>query len=266
MKKLNILRNEIGGCLQCPINDKDFSFKEKLLPSLKLEEGDIDLQSWCTKISSQLWVSSCAANATADAFELCAGIDGLKQEEISRLQIYYNGRSRMSIDGVTNMSKIDKGMYIRAAFEAVRVMGVCPEYMWPYRPEKVNERPSIAATWYALKHKLHSYYKISADPGPDQLNEIRKSISGKHPIVICIPVSESFYRGTQEVIPPPSGDESIYGMHAILVVGKIGENMKIRNSWSEEWGNQGYAILHQDWFNNKWVTDPYVPTNGIIFR
>lgn len=260
-----ILRTEIGGFSPSPPKSDDYLFGSVLLPKLSIASGDVDLQGFCTPISNQEMISACVANATADAIELCSGLDGLAQVDVSRLQIYFNGRSVMSVDGVTNESKNDKGMYIRAAFQALATFGICPEKLWPYKPEKVNERPDLNATWVALKNKLHSYYKVDST-GSSQLYDISSAIRGRHPVVFGIPVTEAFYKGSRDVIPPPQPGEIILGLHGIMGVGVIGENIKIRNSWGADWSQDGYALLHPDWFNLGRVQDPWVPTNGLVFK
>jgi hypothetical protein len=260
-----ILRNEIGGFLPSPPDSGDFLFSEKLLPKLKLSPGDADLEPWCTEVSQQQMLSSCAGNMSADMVELCNGLDGLPQLQVSRLQIYFNSRSMMTLDGVRNESSKDQGVYIRLVFKSMNVFGVCPETDWPYRPEKVNERPSIKATWRALKNKIHSYYRISGTED-DMLTEVHSAIRGRHPAGFGIPVTEAFYKGVSGVIPPPRDGEAIHGYHAIMGMGVVGDDVRIRNSWGRDWGSGGYAVLHADWFRNGHVQDPWVMTNGLVLR
>lgn len=251
----------------------DWSFADRLLPTLDRSGfpggTDVDLQPWCTEVSDQLWLSSCVANAAADAFELCTSLDGHKPEQISRLQIYYNGRSRMSEDGHNNMVKRDEGMYIRAAFDALRILGACPERMWPYAPEKVGKRPPVSTIWYSLKHKLHSFYRILEQPGPGMLEQFHLALRGRHPVVFAIPVTDAFRNAGPNAgaIAPPKPSDKIHGMHAIMAVGTVGENIKIRNSWGHGWGRGGYAVLNSGWFlDQDFVRSPFVPTSGVTFR
>lgn len=255
---------KIGGFICSPPDPKDLTFTSILLPKLTLAIGDIDLEEYCTIISDQLKLGSCVSNATADAIELCDGVDGVNQIDVSRLQIYFNGRSIMTTDGYTSENNNDGGMYIRAAFKAMTTFGICPEAMWPYNSDRVNERPNASAIFYALKNKLHSYYSIDTT-GESQLTNIRQAIQGKHPTVFGIPVTEAFMNGSTDVIPPPKSGEKIYGLHGIMGMGCIGEAIKIRNSWGSTWSIGGYARLHPDWFNLGHVQDPWVPTKGLIF-
>lgn len=265
-----ILRTEIGGFVPSAVLGDEKTFATHLQPALTQAIGDVDLQQYCTDVSNQQWESSCVANSSADAIELCNGVDGLEQTQISRNQIYYNGRSIMTVDGVHNLSKDDHGMSVKAAFQAMHVFGICPETLWPYKPERVNERPDIRATWYALNNKLHSYYRID---GMDQmtLDQVRAAIAGKHPVCFGIPVTEAFYKcGKGQVVPPPEGapfliTEKVIGRHCIMGMGNINECVKVRNSWGTDWGDDGYALLHPDWFSKGFAEDPWVPSNGLVF-
>jgi hypothetical protein len=254
----------IGGFICSPPDPKDLIFANTLLPKLILANGDIDLEEYCTDVSDQFNLSSCVSNAAADAIELCNGVDGIDQIDVSRLQIYFNGRSVMTTDSYTNESNDDGGMYIRAAFKAMVTFGICPEAMWPYDSTRVNERPNASAIFYALKNKLHSYYSINTT-GANQLINIKQAIQGSHPTVFGIPVTEAFRNGSTDVIPPPKSGEKIYGLHGIMGMGCIAEAIKIRNSWGRTWSVGGYARLHQDWFNLGHVQDPWVPTRGLVF-
>ena len=256
--------NEIKGCYLSPSNVKDYDFSTQLLPKLSVgSSGDVDLRPWCTEVSNQQWLSSCVANAAADMFEILANLDGNKAEQISRLHIYFNGRSRMSEDGVTNMSSYDEGMYIRSAFEAMNVLGIVPESMWPYDPSRVNDRPTIKCMFYGLKHKLHSYYRIR-ETGNDLLEAFYSALRSNHPVEFAIPVSEEF-RKCREMRPISAPGASTSGLHAILAVGVMGENILIRNSWGPGWGDEGYALLEPGWIS-EFALDPFVGTRGHVFK
>ncbi len=269
---------------------KDWGFAAGMLSSLTSNEDDVDLQPWCTDVSNQLSLSSCVANAAADAYELCTGLEmaqaeapmrgmsdavsggltlarlGKAPQQVSRLHIYFNGRARMSDDGIHNRTSLDDGMYVRAAFDAIRVMGVCPEHMWPYKPENVNRRPTVMAEMAGLKNKIHGFYRIDESDPESALANVRSAIRGRHPVVFSIPVFERFQRLSGGVVDPPRREDKIIGYHAIMGVGTSGGNVKMRNSWGTGWADGGYALLHPDWFTLGHARSMFVPTKGIYFR
>ncbi len=259
---------KIGGWLQDPPSGKDLDFAKDMLPRMTVGSGNVDLEPLCTPVSDQLRLSSCVANAAADAFELCTAVEGAVPEEISRLQIYYNGRSRMSDDGEHNLVDRDEGMYIRAAFDAMRILGVCPEKMWPYKPENVGKRPPVSTFWYSLKHKIEAYFRITSQPAPDMLEQFRLALLSRHPVVFAVPVTDAFREGSpSSPIPAPRASERVHGMHAIVAVGYQDGLVKIRNSWGRDWGRGGYAMLEPGWFTQLGAAvSPFVPTRGVRFR
>jgi hypothetical protein len=250
----------VGGFLVSPPSPKDRDFS-LLVPRLSPASGDVDLEPLCTEVSDQMTSNSCVANASGDGLELMNALDGLEVEDVSRLQIYFNGRSVMSMDGIVNESTRDQGMYIRAAFKAMNVFGVCPEKDWPFDLSKVNTRPTVVATFRALKNKIHSYYKL-ASTGEDLLADFQTAIRGRKAVVFGIPVTDAFMSSDGSEIPAPRAGEKVHGLHAILAMGTIGDSIKIRNSWGRRWGRGGYGVLSPEWFTKGHIHDPWVLTGG----
>lgn len=261
-----IAKSEIGGLTRGPSDPKDLSFGVELLPKLHVGSGDTDLIGAAggrmTPVSDQLWLQSCVANASGDSIELLNALEGKPVVEVSRLKIYFDGRSVMSMDGVQNETSKDAGMYIRAAFHAMNVFGVCPESDWPYSPGKVNERPDMKAVWKGLKNRIHSYYRIQGDP----LDEVLSALRARHPVVFGIPVTDSFYAAGDRPVDPPKANQVVNGLHAIMAVGCVGDMIRIRNSWGTNWGDSGYALLHPGWFTEGHAIDPWVATTGMVIK
>lgn len=264
-----IAKNEIGGLLPGPADPKDWHFFPARLPGLRLPPGDIDLIGRAgdrmTDVSDQLWLNSCVANATADSIELLNALEGKDVVQVSRLQIYYDGRSVMSLDGVYNETTRDEGMYIRAAYHAMATFGICPESAWPYVPKNVNVRPDLKAIWQALKNKLKAYYRITSSR-EDMLDDILSALRAGHPPVFGIPVTDAFHSGSGKTIPPPKNGEVTYGLHAIMAVGCVGDKIRIRNSWGKNWGDGGYALMDPGWFEGGHALDAWVATNGMVIK
>jgi hypothetical protein len=263
-----------SGFQRDPYDAQDRSFKE-LLPKLSVGSGDIDLvelvEATMTTVSQQAWSSSCVANGTADMFELATALDGEKVEDISRLQIYWNGRCIMYAELIDSgkMKEFeikDEGMFIRAAMKAISKCGVCPESMWPFDLNNINRRPSLKATFRALKNRIDSYYRFDSS-GDELLDDFHKALLAKQPVVFAIPVTSSFQENDgPELIQPPGKSEEIIGYHCIGAVGKYGDNIKIRNSWGTDWRNGGYAYLTPAWFTSGLAEDGWTFTRGKALR
>src|ERR1700690_2371082 len=93
-----------------------------------------------TPISDQGQLSSCVANATADAFEMLRGLaDPNSVEQLSRLFVYWNARL------YSKQTNIDKGTYIMYAMQSLLDYGICSENTWQYDTNKVFAQPNRLA-------------------------------------------------------------------------------------------------------------------------
>lgn len=256
----------VGGFLESPVDSKDLIFGRDLAPRLRLGSGDVDYEDLFSNVSNQGRTESCVGNASGDGMELMNALEGLPVREVSRLQIYFNARSIMTLDGIVNESTRDKGTYIRAAMKAMNVFGVCAEEDWPFDPLKINTRPTVAATFKALKNKIHSYYRMDSS-GEDLLADFQTSVRSRHSVVFGIPVTDAFLSASGGgSIPAPRPGEKPHGLHAVLAMGVIGGRIKIRNSWGTGWGGGGYALLDTEWFTGDHIHDPWVLTGGRLLK
>src|SRR5690606_37420310 len=109
-------------------------------------------------------------------------------------------------------------------------------------------RPPLKATFRGLKNKIDGYYSITRS-GENRLADCHAAIKSKHPFIFAIPVTEAFRACKDDKpIPAPKKSDKILGYHAIIGCGTLGDNTKIRNSWSVRYGANGYAYLEGGWF------------------
>lgn len=247
---------------------KDYDVKT-LLPRLAPKAaGDVDLSSFATD-SNQWSLSACAGNATADAVEIVNAIQEAKlaaQEgraprifpQLSRLFVYSMART---LEG--SLDK-DDGTYLRLCFQSLSDMGICEEAIWPYDENMVFTSPSIKAQRRAVGHRIHSYYRIKST-GDERIAEIVAALRAHHPVVFGTQVDANFCApsGPRGVVEPPSGN--IKGGHAMIIVGYLDGNFKIKNSWGYGWGQGGYCTMSPDYIVWDETTDIWVPTLGVDF-
>lgn len=241
---------------------KDLKFGA-LATKLKLNAaplGDVDLSPYCTP-SDQFRLSSCVGNATADSVEILNSIAGYAPIQLSRLFVYAMARIR---SGDPSLQK-DEGTYIRSAFDTLSRFGVCDEYLWPYKESAVHHIPSIKAQRQAVGHRIHSYYRIDST-GDARVQDIVKALHAKHPVVFGTLITSKFQECSDRTpIQRPLAHESILGGHAMIIVGWIGGNFLVKNSWSAGWGSHGFCLLTPEYITWDSTWDLWTPTLGLDF-
>jgi C1A family cysteine protease len=195
-----------------------------------------DLRPYCSAVEDQGQTNSCTGHAIVGAMECDANIQGETPIEYSRLFVYWNERN---LEGTTNQ---DGGAELRDGIKMVAQYGACEEKLWPFDESKVLEKPSLEAFEDALKHKAIRYEAI--EQNQDAL--LHCLGLNQRPVVFGLMIFESFE--SQEVadsgiVPMPQWHERSMGGHALLIVGyDLDKQMfLIRNSWSKDWGQQGYC-------------------------
>lgn len=198
------------------------------------------------EIYDQGGLGSCTANAIAFAFEFDEYKQKLQNNKFtpSRLFIYYNERN---MEG--NVST-DSGAEIRDGIKSINKIGVCPETMWPYDISKFTEKPKKVCYNVAKHHKSIQYKRVIQN-----MSQIKAALSNGYPIVFGFLVYESFESektATTGIVQMPKKDERLLGGHAVSLVG-FNDNtkmFKVRNSWSNKWGDNGYCYFPYDYIKN----------------
>jgi C1A family cysteine protease len=214
----------------------------------------VDLRPHMTYIENQDQTNSCVANAVAGAYEYLVKKHTERDYDVSRMFIYYNARDLGGIDG-------DNGSVIADAIEGLRQYGACAEETWPFEVSEVNNAPSSDAYDEAAQFVVEDMQLV-----PMQLNAWKSALAEGYPIVFGISLYESFDKQRKRgVVPLPTPNEvsrAAHGGHAMLCVGYSDTDKVfiVRNSWGEEWGDNGYcyipyAYLINDKFNDgdSWI-------------
>lgn len=204
----------------------------------------VDLRPEMPPVYNQGQLGSCTANAGGAAF---AYMHKKNEKELfmpSRLFIYYNTRKR---DGTI---KYDAGSTIRSTIKAMVKYGAALEELWPYDIEKFAAKPLSRVYKNGKTNMVVSYLKV-----PQNETALKTSLAQGFPIVFGFSVYDSFESVTVAntgIVEMPLDDESLVGGHAVVLVGYDDtQNMFIvRNSWGEEWGDQGYCYMPYEYILN----------------
>ena len=169
-------------------------------------------------------------------------------------------------------SDIDKddGTYIRLCFEVLSRFGICREDLpagkggWPYNLTKVATLPDLMAMRAATAHRIHSYYRIT-EKGNDRLEAIITALQGKHPVVFGTSIDDAFL-SVKDLTPWVKTGPSIGG-HATIIVGYLrGLGFIVKNSWGQDWGENGFCIMKPEVFLSDDTHELWVPTTGVTFK
>jgi len=237
----------------------------------------ISLVKWFSPTEDQGDLGSCTANAGVGLVEYFERRAFGKHIDASRLFLYKATRNLMKEKG-------DTGAFLRSTMGALVLFGIPPEEYWPYNVSSFDKEPTAFCYAFAQNYQPISYYRLDP-PGtaPDQLlTSIKKNLAAGLPSMFGFTVYSSITQAGNNdgKIPYPTKGEKIEGGHAIVVAG-YDDNMKIknaitgaaettgafliRNSWGEEWGQNGYGWLPyeyvlqglaDDWWSllkNEWI-------------
>lgn len=217
----------------------------------------VDLRPFMSAVEQQGETNSCAANATAGAYEyLVKRHLGEEAYDVSRLFIYYNARA---IDDPDNIA--DEGSVLQSVIESLKAHGACSEDTWTFDQEAVNEQPSEEAYEEAKQFLIEDTELVATD-----LNAWKTALAEGNPIIFGVKLFGTFDKHKKPgLVPAPSpaeaGRES-HGGHAMLCVGYSDPDQVfiVRNSWGPEWGDKGYCyipyryLMNQEYnFGDSWI-------------
>lgn len=208
------------------------------------------LRQYCPAIDNQGEFSTCVGWATGYAARTIAeaarqgwkGTDYITSEAFSPLFVYgnikYEGTKNCNAGtNIENAMKLLKntGVVKKRSFDAL-----CVDYV----------KSSLRSQ--AAQYKIDDYFLLF---GPNHtyeqaVNVTKKALVENCPVVIGFKVYQSFESPGFDCWGGPGGEHT--GYHAMCVVGyddnKYGGAFLLMNSWSTQWGNQGYAwVRYKDY-------------------
>lgn len=200
-------------------------------------------------------LGACTAHGTAGAKLAEQGLQKLPIVTPSRLFIYYQERAR---EGTLNEG--DTGAQVRDGIK-VLANGTPDEKYWAYDIAKFQDKPPAAA-YENRDEKALQYHRVILD---NKLQAIRSALV-ERPVVLGFSVPERFedpsWNPTTTPLPTPTDAEGFVGGHCVLAYDFDWTLstfsipvVKIRNSWSPEWGDQG-----DFWFDARW----FLPSVGLV--
>jgi hypothetical protein len=159
-----------------------------------------------------------------------------------------------------------EGSSCRGALKGWHRHGVCREKLWPYRYKgRVRfVRPGDGWDRDALSRPLGVYYRIDRQSVVD----MQAAIFHTGAIYVSANVHSGWElkpykrRVSHDSLPVIKPSASGVGGHAFALVGYNDRGFIVQNSWGENWGASGFAVLlYEDWVENG--TDAWVMALGV---
>jgi hypothetical protein len=200
---------------------------------------------------------SCTGHGVARAIAFARAKQGLPFFDPSRLFPYWN--ARVQEGGQTQ----DGGAAIGDVVQAVQTFGDCPYVDLPTDPKLVTVAPSGKAFDDSITHKAMSVTRVMASTAAGLQYHTKHCIDVLGlPVVVGIVVYESFESDAvakSGIIPMPGVNETQLGGHCVLNVGydDPSEMALCANSWSEDWGIQGYFKIPYAYLFNAGFADDF---------
>lgn len=151
----------------------------------------------------------------------------------------------------------DEGSTVETALNIVRKRGACNSKAWP-NSKPYWEKPSKEAIENGLKgHEITTYHNVK------NMKQLKIALMNGYPVSGAVAWAFSEIDPVTHILNDVTKKEAnkCDRGHAIVFVGYDDDNelIEIRNSWSKEWGNDGYGYITYNTFENVvWWDDTYV--------
>ncbi len=222
------------GCVKDKFDNRDYLIRP-YLPLVKLPKK-IDYTKKMSSVRDQADEGTCVGFASVVGMKEYQELEDYKSLVALSPRFVYSECKK--IDGAPDL----EGTSIRIAMKVLKQKGACRERFWPYKPHQ-KDRPKKGAVRDAGRFRVLTYARII------NLNELRLCLAAKGPCTIGVEVFEGMMNTKTGVVPMPAKGEYSLGGHAICPVGYDDKKqlIKFKNSWSVNWGQNGYGWLPYDY-------------------
>lgn len=199
----------------------------------------VDLRPYATPVADQRQTSRCSAFAWTHATELANNI--LKSNS-PRLSANYTMLQFQEMQGDAKSYEYayrggDGTIGGPDPGHVLAQEGTCQQRLWPDdSPEPLAGHQLLASD--AAQHRL------PATPWPIALDDVKKAISAGCPVHLAMNTGPRFSDiGRDGMVHAAEGPSGMHGRHAMLLCGYTGNFYIVKNSWGNDWGDQGYCYI-----------------------
>lgn len=206
------------------------------------------LIAYLPKVDQQGSYGTCTGWSTA--YYSVTALEAMKRGYTSKSEITNEAFSAIwTYEKIKSPSdtQCSEGSYIEDALKLFKTVGVAKHKSVPY---KCGATISFETDRDAGNYKIKEY-KTLFDYGAIaqiKIQNIKKSISEKKPVIISFAVVESFFNAGDNWKPSMGESKAtLKGNHAITIIGyddsKYGGAFHLVNSWGESWGTSGFTWI-----------------------
>lgn len=226
------------GAMLSPPDSRDYEFTAHHYgaPAAGLLPAQVDLRGGATPtrqrpvgpVRNQGQHGSCVGHAGSELREALRVAAGAPFTRYSPLFTWWGARFREGSQAQ------DVGCAPRDALESMRADGTCPEQLDPYESGRYDVAPTPTMLAAAKRFRLGSYHAIAT------ADEARQALATGTPVMITVPVNAAFDATGSDGVLSAAALACRDFNHAVLMVGYTEYWAVVQNSWSEQWGNQGW--------------------------
>ncbi|MCH9739816.1 MAG: hypothetical protein K0U38_03105 [Epsilonproteobacteria bacterium] len=182
---------------------------------------------------------------------------GLSEEHMLSTRFNWMAAKELDSSTLRATSFIEKeGSTLKAGLDISRKYGAVPDDILPMKHQDLDENNSCmysgtAKEFYALasNYKITNYFNLIAIEKykRDYQVKIWKAwIAEQGPVLVRVKVDQNWIDYDTGILLK-FDSESEQGNHAVIIVGYDGDNFIVRNSWGDEWGEEGYALVSKEY-------------------
>lgn len=144
-----------------------------------------------------------------------------------------------------------EGSSCRGAMKGWHRHGICTDLLWPYKQKFVP--PKEGWQQDAAQRPLGAYYRIDKD----SVSDLQAAINEVGAVYVSAAVHRGWFLDASATLPVIRTQPGETGGHAFALVGYTPEGFIVQNSWGDDWGYLGFAIMtYEDWIqhgSDAWV-------------